>query len=88
MEHVMDFDTDALFISETWWKSKKNSITAYFSDYGYKLHHNIRKDRRKELGGVGILVKTTLDVKPIKVKQFQSFEHCVVKLHMKDVLRT
>ena len=89
MEHVMDFDTDVLFISETWLKSNKNSVTASFSDYGYKLHHNIRKDRRKELGGgVGILVKTTLDVKPIKVKQFLSFEHCIVKLHMKDGWRT
>ena len=85
MEHVIDFDNDVMFISETWLKSKNNNITSTFEDYGYKLHHNIRRDRRKEIGGgVDILVKSTLNVKPIKVKQFQSFEHCVVKLHMRD----
>ena len=77
IEHVIDFDNDVMFISVTWLKSKNNNITSTFEDYGYKLHHNIRRDRRKEIGGgVGILVRSTLNVKPIKVKQFQSFEHC------------
>ena len=89
MEHVTDFDADVLFLSETWLKSKKNNITAMFDEYGYKLHHNIRTERKKETGGgVGILVKSTLDVKPVKVKQYQTFEHSVVKLHMRDGWKT
>ena len=89
MEHVTDFDADVLFLSETWLKSKKNNITAMFDEYGYKLHHNIRKERKKEAGGgVGILVKSTLDVKPVKVKQYQTFEHSVVKLHTRDGWKT
>lgn len=83
MEHVIDHDADVLFLSETWLKSKKNNVTATFEEYGYILHHNIRKDRTKELGGgVGILVKKGIEAKPLKVKQYQTFEHCVTKLHV------
>ena len=89
MEHVIDFDAEVLFISETWLKTKKNEVTAAVRNYGYTLRHNIRKDRRKETGGgVGILVKTALEVKPVKVKQFQTFEHYVLKLRVKDGWRT
>ena len=81
MEHVTDCDADALFLSETWLKSKKNNVTATFEEYGYVLYHNIRKGRAKDGGGgVGVLVKKCIKVKQIKVKQFQTFEHCIVKL--------
>ena len=79
MEHVLDYDTDAMLLSETWLRSKKNNATATVEQYGYKLHHSIRKDRAKECGGgVGILVKKCLSAKPIKVKQFQTLEHCII----------
>ena len=85
MEHVLDHDADVMLISETWLRSKKNNVTATIDQYGYKLHHTIRKDRTKELGGgVGVLVKECLTTKQIKVKQFQSFEHCVVKVCLQD----
>ena len=85
MEHVLDHDADVLFLSEAWLKSKKNSITATFDEYGYVLHHIIRKNRAKELGGgVGILVKKCANVKQMKVTQFQTYEHCVVKLYVKE----
>ena len=73
MEQVIDYDTDVMLLSETWLKSNRNSVTATVESYCYKLHHNTRKGRAKELGGgVGILVKKCLEVKPIKVTQFQS----------------
>ena len=85
MEHVIDNDTEVMFLSETWLKSKKNEITAEVKTYGYELHHNPRKNRKKETGGgVGILVKNTMDVKPVKVNQFQSFEHCILKVCLSD----
>ena len=81
MEHVTDGDADVILLSETWLKSKRNNVTATVCDYGYTLHHTIRKNRAKEGGGgVGILVKKCLSTKLIKVKQFQTFEHCVVKI--------
>ena len=43
MEHVIDWDADVLFLSETWLKSKNNSVTAKFLEYGYKLFHNIHR---------------------------------------------
>ena len=85
MEHVIDHDADVMFLSETWLRSMKNDITAAVRDYGYTLHHCIRMNRSKELGGgVGILVKRSLNTKPIKVKQYQAFEHCVVKIKLSD----
>ena len=73
MEHVIDHQVNVLFSSETWVTSKKDTTTAMFEEYGYVLHHNMRKDRRKEIGGgVGILVKKCVKVKPMKVKQFQT----------------
>ena len=86
MEHVIDHDADVMFLSETWLRSMKNDITAAVRDYGYTLHHCIRMNRSKELGGgVGILVKRSLNTKPIKVKQYQAFEHCVVKILIRKV---
>ena len=86
MEHVIDHDADAVFLSETWLKSNKSNVTATFKSYGYVLHHNIRINRAKELGGgVGILIKESLKVKPIKVKQFQAFEHSIIKVHQCDM---
>ena len=86
MEHIIDFDASVLFLSETWLTSQKNSITAKFKDYGYELYHNVRKGRSKEIrGGVGILVKSSLHVQPVKPKMFQSFEHCILKLFMTDI---
>ena len=85
MEHVKDHDADVMFLSETWLKSKKNEITAEVKTHGYELHHNPRKNRAKETGGgVGILVKKTMEVKPEKVKQFQTFEHSILKVCLSD----
>ena len=85
MEHVLDHDADVMLLSETWLRSKKNNVTAAIEQQGYKLYHTIRKNRAKELGGgVGVLVKKCLTAKQIKVKQFQSFEHCVVKVSLQD----
>ena len=57
MEHILDRKSDIVFLTETWLPSDKNSITAEVKTYGYKLLHNRRKDRLKEIGGgVGILI--------------------------------
>ena len=85
IEYIIDHDVDVVLLSETWLKSKKNEVTAMVEQHGYKLHHTIRKNRAKEVGGgVGIIVKKSLTAKQIKVKQFKSFEHCVVKVCLKD----
>ena len=62
MEHVIDCDADVMLLSETWLKSKRNNVTAAVKEYGYTLRHCIRSNRAKETGGgVGVLVKTSLD---------------------------
>ena len=83
MEHILDRDSDVVFLTETWLKDDKNAITAEIKTYGYRLLHNRRKDREKERGGgVGILVRSTLVAKQLSVKHFQSFEHTVVKMSL------
>ena len=83
MEHVIDCEADVMLLSETWLKSKRNDVTAAVSQYGYTLHHCNRNNRAKVTGGgVGVLVKKCLDAKLLKVKQYQTFEHCVVKINL------
>jgi hypothetical protein len=85
MEHVTDINADVMFLSETWLRSRRSNITATVEEFGYKLHHSIRKNRAKETGGgVGVLVKKTLDVKKVKAKQFQTFEHHAVKIKVRE----
>lgn len=81
MEYLTDHNADIAFITETWLKSDKNSVTADIKNYGYELKHNIRKDREKEGGGgVGILVKASLVPTQMSSKHFESFEHVLIKL--------
>ena len=81
MEHLSDVDSDVVFFTETWLQSKNNSVTAEIRTYGYKLLHDIRKNREKERGGgVGIMVKTSILVKQLPAKHYESFEHSIAKL--------
>ena len=85
MEHVIDEDADVVIITETWLKSNTNEVTSAVKDYGYELYHNHRKDRAKITGGgVGVLARKTITIKQIKTKQFQSFEHTLVKCSLSD----
>ena len=84
MECATDRDADIMFLSETWLRSRKNNVTAEVDEYGYTLYHTIRKNRAKETGGgVGVMLKKTLNVKRVKSNQFQSFEHHAVKINMR-----
>ena len=84
MEYATDYDADIMLLSETWLRSSKNDITATVEEFGYTLKHSIRKNRAKETGGgVGILFKKSLNVKPVKSKPFQTFEHHAVRINVK-----
>ena len=81
MEHIVDRGSDIVFITETWLQSDKNSVTAEAKTYGYKLLHDERKNREKDIGGgVGILTKSTISAKQLPVKHFSSFEQTIVKI--------
>ena len=83
MECATDYDADVMFLSETWLRSRRNEVTAEVDEFGYALYHTIRKNRAKETGGgVGVLVKKTLQVKRIKSSQFQTFEHHAIKINV------
>ena len=83
LEHVIDNDADVVFLTETWMEADKNDITSMVKDRGYKMHHDRRKDREKEIGGgVGILVKMTMVSKHITSKAFSSFEHTMVEVKL------
>ena len=81
MEHITDRNSDIIFVTETWLQSDKNSVTAEAKTYGYKMLHDIRKDREKDRGGgVGILIKSIIVAKQLPVKHFTSLEHTIVKI--------
>ena len=83
MEYILDCNSDIVFLAETWLQTDKNLITAEIKTYGYALLHNRRKDRQKDRGGgVGILVKSNVSTKQLKVKAFVSFEHTIVQIHL------
>ena len=80
MEHIIDFSSDFIFISETWLKSNKSNVTNYFKDCGYKFLHHIRTDSLKSRGGgVGILMKISIKARIITTRAYSSFEHILIK---------
>ena len=82
-EHIIDYDADVVFLSETWMEAEKNYITAMIKEKGYKLLQNRRVDREKtDGGGVGIAVKCTLIAKQLGGKAFSSFEHTMVNIKL------
>ena len=54
MATLIDEGIHLAFISETWFSSLSNSITAQIKSYGYDLIHVFREKRG---GGAGILWK-------------------------------
>ena len=84
MEHILDYDADVIFITETWMPDDTNDITATIKSYGYKLQHHRRKDGEKTLGGVGIMLKDTIECKQTSSKQYSSFEHTIVSAKTKN----
>ena len=83
MEHLLDCNSDIVFLTETWLQSDENAITAEIKTYGYRLLHDRRKDRAKELGGgVGVMVKNSMSSKQLKVKHYLSFEHTVAQIRL------
>ena len=83
MEHIIDFETDVAFVTETWMEAEKNDITAMTKKKGYRMLHNRRKGREKEVGGgVGILVRSTLNYKHLTCKPYKSFEHTMVTIKL------
>lgn len=83
MEHIIDRNSDIVFITETWMTSEKDDLTAKMKEYGYIFRHKIRSERDKETGGgVGILIKPSISHKQVPCRQYSSFEHVVVKLSM------
>ena len=85
MEHILDRNSDIVFLTETWLTSDCNHVTAMVKTYGYELKHCKRKDREKEIGGgVGILVKSNMKKKQLKPKKYSSFEHMLLKIYLKN----
>ena len=84
MEHIADYNADVAFISETWMPNNENDSNATIKSYGYKFLHDRRRNREKSIGGgTGIVLKTLVS-KHIKMKQFSSFEHTIVKVKIRE----
>ena len=63
-------------------EADKNDITAMVKSRGYKLLHNRRRDREKEVDGVVVLVKTSITHKQLNSKSFSSFEHTMIEIKL------
>ena len=87
LELIEDSDIDFGFISETWFHSDKNDITALVQDKGYLIRHVRRKNRDKELGGgVGVVIKRAIRHKQVPCKSYSSFEHVMVSVKLNSGL--
>ena len=83
MEHIIDHNAGAVFLTETWMEADKNDITAMVKSYGYTLLHNRRRGREKEIGvGVGVMIKSSMRHKHKKCKFFSSFEVTMISVKL------
>ena len=87
MEHVLDYEADVVFLTETWQTTLNNPVTAAAKDYGFTLYHETRNhDTKVRGGGVGILCSNKLIVKKKipKLGRFSSFEYAVYTIKTSD----
>ena len=78
MSTLIDNDAHLAFISETWFSSLSNSITAQIKSYGYDLIHVFREKRG---GGAGILWKKDMQkyIRFSSVKRtFDTFHYQII----------
>ena len=71
-----DNSIDLCFVSETWFQSQNNTITAVIKEAGYNIYHSNRTNMRG--GGVAILSKCHFKPKFEKSYKYMSFE-CVIQ---------
>ena len=73
-----DWNIQIACITETWFDSKDGKFSSNIKEAGYELKHGYRENQRG--GGVAILYKSTLNVKPgeASTSQFMSFEYSFV----------
>ena len=78
MSILIDNDISLAFISETWFSSQTNSVTAHIKNYGFDLIHVFREKRG---GGVGILWKKSIQkfIRFSSVKNnFDTFQYQII----------
>ena len=80
LQIIQDLEANLVCVNETWFNSKKGRFTHQIKEAGYLIYHSYREEKRG--GGVAILYKEGLDLKPIEtsVTKFSSFEYVLVKI--------
>ena len=81
MDYLTSNDIDLATITETWLTAERDFVTAAIKDYGYELLNMYRSDRRG--GGVAIVYKKSLDIKPTKkLLSVDTFEYCCCTIRL------
>ena len=75
-------------LNETWFDSEKGIYRKRIKDYGFKVFHDYRKDKRG--GGVAFLFKNNLAIKEYKASTslYVSFEFACMILSLKASCKT
>ena len=81
-DFIQESRSDILFLSETWISENNNHTCDQFTPLGYTTHHIPRKGRQG--GGVAIVTNNALRGNPIKIAEYHSFEHAIVRIKSKD----
>ena len=67
-----DEDLDLAAVTETWFPSYHNSVTAQLDETGYNICHFVRE--HKKGGGVALIYKKSFKVKSSKTYSYDTFE--------------
>ena len=73
-EHIIDYEADFIFLSETWLSPNSGYIESYFKTINYNLYHKPRINQRG--GGVGILASNKYKLNELDLGLYDSFEYC------------
>ena len=71
IEYLNDLDTDLCLMTETWLRKGETSKVREIKDLGYLMMHRSRPGRG---GGVAVIYKKSLSVKPQKTVKYKCFE--------------
>ena len=82
-ESLLNKNINICCLTETWLTEADTVVYTELSHYGFKLLHCPRKTGRG--GGVGIIVKSNLNIQPIKSLSYRFFEllQATLRIHTK-----
>ena len=85
MSYLEENSVDIAVLQETWLNKGDKNILAEISEYGYNVYKSSRQSKANG-GGVAILGKSSINISPIELGRYKTFESISCNVKLKDAI--